>query len=319
MKNKTIVGLIIATSLVLVGSIIFTGVMMVFKWDFTKLSTVEYKTNSYDIAESFKNIRITTDTADVVFVKSKSVKVVCHEEKNTLHSVNVEDDTLVIEDIYNKEWYKNIGINFGTPKITVYIPEGEYGSLTLKTTTGDTDIPKDFTFEGIDISQNTGKVKCLASSGGDIKIKTSTGSIKVENITAGALDLKVSTGDINTLGVECVGDVLINVSTGKVKLENVKCNDIISSGNTGDITLNKVIANKKIDIERSTGDIKLEDVDATELIITTDTGDVKGTLLSDKVFVAKTDTGSVKVPETTSGGKCKITTDTGDIKIEIKK
>ena len=41
--------------------------------------------------------------------------------------------------------------------------------------------------------------------------------------------------------------------------------------------------------------------------------------LTEKIFIAKTDTGEIKVPETTSGGKCKITTDTGDIKIEIKK
>ena len=73
-----------------------------------------------------------------------------------------------------------------------------------------------------------------------------------------------------------------------------------------------------IDIERTTGDIKFNGCDASELVIVTDTGNVKGTLLSDKVFIAKTDTGSIKVPETVSGGKCKITTDTGDIKIEIK-
>ena len=56
--------------------------------------------------------------------------------------------------------------------------------------------------------------------------------------------------------------------------------------------------------------------DAAELSITTDTGDVKGTLLSDKVFIARTDTGRVHVPETTNGGKCKITTSTGDIIFE---
>lgn len=310
--------LVIGASLILIGGIIFSGVMMTLDWDFTKLATVKYETNSYDITESFKNIKIMTDTTDVVFVKSEKIKVVCREESKVLHSVNVEGDTLVIEEIYTKKWYENIGINFGTPKITVYIPEGEYGNLTIKTSTGDTDIPKGFTFENIDITQTTGSVKCLASSNGDIKIKTSTGSIKVENITAGLLDLKVSTGNINATKVECVGDFLVNVSTGKVKLENVKCNDIISSGDTGDITLKNVIADEKIDLKRSTGDVKFDGCDASELIILTDTGDVKGTLLSDKVFIVKTDTGSIKVPETVSGGKCKITTDTGDIKIEIK-
>ena len=71
-------------------------------------------------------------------------------------------------------------------------------------------------------------------------------------------------------------------------------------------------------IERSTGDVRFTDCDAAEICVKTDTGDVTGSLLSDKVFITNTDTGSVNVPETISGGKCEIITDTGDIKITIK-
>ena len=56
---------------------------------------------------------------------------------------------------------------------------------------------------------------------------------------------------------------------------------------------------------------------AAEILIKTDTGDVKGSLLSEKVFVVQTDTGSIDVPKTVSGGRCEITTDTGDIKISL--
>jgi hypothetical protein len=44
---------------------------------------------------------------------------------------------------------------------------------------------------------------------------------------------------------------------------------------------------------------------------------VSGSLLSNKVFTAKTDTGKVSVPNSSNGGKCEITTDTGKIIIEI--
>ena len=50
----------------------------------------------------------------------------------------------------------------------------------------------------------------------------------------------------------------------------------------------------------------------------TDTGDVKGSLLSEKIFIPTTDTGDVDVPKTVTGGRCEITTDTGDIKITVK-
>ena len=59
--------------------------------------------------------------------------------------------------------------------------------------------------------------------------------------------------------------------------------------------------------------------DAAELEISTDTGDVKGSLLTEKVFITRSDTGRIRVPETVTGGKCKITTDTGNIEIEIQK
>jgi DUF4097 and DUF4098 domain-containing protein YvlB len=55
--------------------------------------------------------------------------------------------------------------------------------------------------------------------------------------------------------------------------------------------------------------------DATEIFVKTSTGNVAGSLLSSKVFIANTSTGSIDVPKTTSGGRCEIITSTGNIKI----
>ena len=68
MKKSTKIWLIIAASLVLIGLIIFAGVMSMVKWDFKKLSTVKYETNNYEITEEYRNISIVTNTADIVFV-----------------------------------------------------------------------------------------------------------------------------------------------------------------------------------------------------------------------------------------------------------
>ena len=271
--------LIIAASLVVAGGMIFTGVMTVLKWDFTKLSTVNYETNEYKIGEDYKNISIITKTADVLFVTTKEeTSVVCHEQKNMKHSVSVQNGTLLIEIKDTRNWYEHIGINFGTSKITVYIPKAHYG---------------------------------------EISVKSSTGDIGIEKITANTLDLCVSTGGITVSEVDCSGDVKIKVSTGKTNLTDIKCKNLISGGNTGDVCLKNVIATEKFSIERSTGDIKLAASDAAEIFIKTDTGDVKGSLLSEKVFVAQTDTGRIDVPKTVTGGKCEISTDTGDIKITV--
>lgn len=82
-------------------------------------------------------------------------------------------------------------------------------------------------------------------------------------------------------------------------------------------SLKHVITADRFSIERSTGDVKFEGCDAAELYVKTTTGSVSGTLLTDKVFLTDTKTGSVDVPGTVTGGRCEIRTNTGDIKVKI--
>ena len=117
----------------------------------------------------------------------------------------------------------------------------------------------------------------------------------------------------------CDGDVSVNVSTGKAYLTNIACKSVLSKGDTGDISLKNVIAAENFSIERTTGDVSFDGSDAAEIFVETDTGNVVGTLLSEKVFVVNTDTGKKEVPETLSGGRCKITTSTGNIRINLQK
>jgi len=321
MGKRTKVWLLIALSLVLVGCIVLGGVMTVAKWDFLKLSTDRYETTRHEISESYQNISIMTDTADIVFVPSADMtsSVVCYEQKNVKHSVAVKDGTLAIELVDARKWYEHIGIFFTSPKITVSIPQGEYGALTVTASTGDVEIPKEFTFESIEILESTGNVKNSASALETIKITTSTGNIRVEKVSAGSLELTVSTGKVAVSNVTDTGDVKVSVSTGKTELSNVACKNVISDGDTGRIVLNNVIAAEKIWVERDTGDVEFHGADAAELFVETDTGDVTGSLLTDKVFITETDTGRVDVPKSATGGKCQIKTDTGDIDIRIEK
>lgn len=281
MSRAAKIWLIAASILVLIGCIIFGGIMTMLKWDFTKLSTVKYETNNYEIAGGFKNISIKANTADILFVASESqdCTIICYEQEKVRHTVAVEDNTLAIEAKDSRRWYEYIGINFDTPQITVYIPQGEYDALSVKSSTGD---------------------------------------IRVENMAIETLKLSVTTGSITVSDITCQEDINISVSTGKAKLSDVVCKNVVSSGNTGDIFLQNVIASEKISIKRSTGNVRLEHADAAEIFVKTDTGNVTGTLLSDKVFITKTDTGRINVPKTTSGGRCEINTDTGDIKIKIQ-
>ncbi|MBO4562724.1 MAG: DUF4097 family beta strand repeat protein [Clostridia bacterium] len=172
-------------------------------------------------------------------------------------------------------------------------------------------------FAGVDVRTDTGDVDIASRVSGALRVNTDTGCVACEGISAGSIDIAVSTGRVRLASVECAGSLGVAVTTGKTTLTGVTCASFCSEGSTGDLTLENVICSGGVIIERSTGDVKFVNCDGAELDITTDTGDVTGSLRTDKVFIVKSDTGRIDVPETTSGGKCRIISDTGDIKISV--
>ena len=320
MKRAAKIWLAAAAALVLAGCILFAGTMSVLGWDFAKLSTVSLETNTHEISEVFKNISVTTDNADIEIIRSDDGKcrVVCREEEKAKHTVTAVNGTLTVEINEQKSWYDYIGFYFASPKITIYLPEKEYGTLSVHTGGGSAEIPKDLAFESADISLDTGNIDFFASARKAVKIKTTAGNIFIKDTAADSLDLSVTTGSVTASGVTCTGDIAVGISTGEADLTDISCKSFISDGATGSIALNNVIAENRLSVKRSTGDVKFSGCDAEKLYVKTGTGNVRGSLLTDKVFITDTDTGSVDVPKTTAGGRCEIKTGTGDIKMEIK-
>ncbi len=273
---------IITGAALLVAGVLICGISFgIMGFDFGKMSTVTYVTNTYDVSDRFQNITIHGDTEDILFVSAEDEKcrVVCFEEENDLHNVGVVDQTLTIDRKERKGFQWNFGIATESPSITIYLPEKVYKNLS---------------------------------------IESDTGHISLKDVTAAEMLLSSDTGKMELSDVKISGDLEIQENTGKVILENVTCRNLTSDGDTGSIVMTKVTASGEFNLERSTGDIEFHGCDAETIYVETDTGDVTGALLTEKIFITKTDTGSVDVPKSVSGGRCEISTDTGDIRIEIQ-
>lgn len=293
--------LITAASLTALGFIILIGAMAALDFDFSKISTLKYETNTYEVNGDFDKISIDVNITDIVFAQSddESCQVVCFEAEKVKHSVRCTNGTLTIGVTDNRKWYDYFGISFASPKMTIYLPKSEYASLLIDTDTSDINIPKSFSFNELEIESDTGNVDCMANVSDSIKIESDTGDI-----------------DIASVSSKC--DIDIKTDTGSIKLTDVDCTNFSAESDTGNISLVNIIAEDGIYVESDTGNVKLKNSDASKLSIETDTGDVTGTLLSEKIFIAKSSTGRVKVPDTESGGKCEIRTATGNIKIDIQ-
>ena len=133
MRTKTKIWLIIASILMFSGVVIFGGLMMMLKWDFSKLSTAKYETNIYEITENFDDVSIKSDTADIKFVLSNEdkCKVECYETVNSKHSVIVEDGKLDIKVTDTRtlgDFVGNIGLNFYSPNIPTTLSPNIFSS-----------------------------------------------------------------------------------------------------------------------------------------------------------------------------------------------
>lgn len=294
--------LVFAVCFVVIGIVIAGLGLICIGFDFSALNSAQYTTKTYPVSGSFSDISAVGSVGDIRFVLSQddTCKVVCQEQKKMSHRVSVQDDTLTISQIDDRKWYDHIGVFWGSTTIVVYLPQAEYQHLTVKNSTGDVQIPGDFTFQNASIQVSTGDISLSAGVTESLNLKSSTGSICL-NAMPQANTISISGG------------------TGDIRISDLACQSLAVSNTTGEVLLDNVISAESIGITCSTGDICLNACDAQTLELKTKTGDINGSFLTDKIFDAKTSTGDVFAPSADSGGQCKATTSTGDIHLTLPK
>ena len=256
-------------------------------------------TKTYNIEEPYTDIKIEGKDLDVIIYSSNNGnKVVYSENKKVTIETKVIDGVLTIKQNDNRKFYDML-FNFSDFEVNLYLTEELINSLNIKGQVGDIEINKGFTFSNVDISNSTGDVEFNSNVKNNLSISNSTGDIEVENSNVGeSLNIETKTGDI--------------------ELSNTNCNKLDIKVSTGDTELVNTLVTTDFKMEGSTGDVRFDEFDASNIEVSVGTGNVKGTIKSSKIFIAKSKTGSVSVPEAVTGGVCKITTSTGNIKISYK-
>lgn len=302
MSRTAKIWLIVAGILVVLGPILIV-LAVTANGGLNLFNPAKYETVTQEIASTFDQIAVDTDITDIVVANATADEMPCRisvvSPEQIQHTAEVQDGKLVIRSTDTRKWYERIFSSLQTPKLIMYLPEQEYSSLRIDTDTGNVLLPSGVIFDTLTVNGGTGDVGCASDVTNDLSIRLSTGDVSLSNINADNAEVETSTGCIFFSSVLTKGNVSL-------------------STDTGDISLKDTVADKSIQIKSSTGDVDFDDCDAADLTIKTSTGDVSGFLLSDKIFITDTSTGDVKVPQTTSGGKCEITTSTGDIQIAIK-
>ena len=244
--KKTIIWIAITFCLLLVASVVLYSLSI----------TVKLETNEYEIKETFENIKILTDTADINFVLSENLNtlIICEEHKNIKHSVNVKENTLLVEVNDNRKWYEHIGIS--TSKITIYLSKNEYDEFITESDTGNIHI-NSTNANKLDLSTDTGNLKIVNIKCKNLFSTSDTGNILLENVIAEEkFKIETDTGNVKFIDSDA-SDIFVKTDTGNVTGNLLTDKVIFAESETGDIDVPKVMADEKCEIITETGDIKI--------------------------------------------------------------
>lgn len=318
--KKMRIAMIVSVIIVAAGVVLSLVGLLMMRFDWKRLDLSHYQSKNHEISEDFNSISIDVDTADVILRLSQDgvCRVSCFEDERNPHTVTVQDGTLQIR-VTASKWYHHIGFfNFNEPSVTVSLPKAAYDALQIKTNTGDVTLPGELSFKNAAVECDTGDVNWRSAVSDTLSVITDTGDIEIVGVSPSTLSAKTHTGDISVGEGKIAEKLEVTTHTGEVDLFAIECGALTVESDTGDVEMKELLAAETISVITNTGDVALDRCDAAAITVRTDTGDVFGVLLSEKVFLTKTDTGDVDVPKGTSGGTCEIVTDTGDIEFEIK-
>ena len=317
--KKMKIAMIVSVVIVVVGVALSLVGLLMMRFDFKRLELSRYRSKTYEFVEDFNSISIDVDTADIDFRLSQDgvCRVSCFEDERRSHTVTVQDGTLQVV-VAKTEWYHHISLfNFNGPTVTLSLPKAAYDAVQIHTNTGDVTLPSELSFTNAAVEADTGDVSWQSAVADTLSVVTDTGEIEIAGVSPKKLSVKDHTGDISVSDGK-IEALEVSTHTGDVKLSSIGCGTLTLESDTGDVTLKNLLATGAVSITTNTGDVDLDGCDAAAFTITTDTGDVWGILLSEKVFLTKTDTGDVDVPKGTAGGACEVVTDTGDIELSVR-
>ncbi len=315
MKKSKKAALIVSAALIVLGGVLYAGAAAFTGFDFSVLETASLTRKEYEVNESFNDISIDAKDCSVQFRYSDDGKcrIVCGENENITHTVEVKDNTLNITRNDSRKWYMMIGISLKQYDITVYLPEKTYGALLFESGSGDISVPEDFGFSSGDIRTGSGNVAVSAVFDGNFSVETSSGDVKIKKLSADVIDINTVSGEIDVSEVTAAQTVNIESASGDTGLSEANAKNISAQSSSGGIKFDGVKAAGEIRAESRSGDVSLDKSDADSIYIKTNSGDVSGSLLTPKIYNAETGSGTVKLPRSEEGGTCDIVTGSGDI------
>ena len=266
------------------------------------------------------SLEIESGSAEVKLIPATDgvCTVLCADGADRDYKVWIVDGTLHVERV--RKW-SLFPVSLTGDHIRIYLPDLDYETLWVHSSSGGVAVPMDFTFGNAIIMGSSGGVEFAADVTYELNIQSSSGGVAVDGASPDSLFISCSSGSIQ-LANSTAGEVTLRSTSGSVKAENVRCKAFGSSCTSGSQRLGSVIAEGLLRVDGTSGSVKLDDCDAGEVQVEVVSGSVSGNFLTPKVYDLRSTSGSVSAPgssaptESSSVGRCTVRTTSGSIRFE---
>lgn len=319
MSKAVKISLIVAGCLITIGLLTaIAGAVLIASGigDFNLMTEAAYK--SYDITEKFDSISVNCVESDIkiVLIESGNCRVECTDKDKVTHRVEVRDNSLQINRIDDRPWYDRIfNIDFTEYRITIYLPTGNYENVTLRSVSGDIEVPEGMSCNTAYMYSISGNIFFSAKVNSKLESVSTSGDITIKKIMS-QVYTQSSTSDelIAQQNMHCTDVKAITVS-GDISLSDFSCNTLDISSTSGKIKMNSIDA-LSIKSNSISGNIELDKCNALKLSLETISGDVSGKLTRHKSYSTSTVSGKVNVPPSSGSETCDVSTVSGNITFE---
>lgn len=229
------------------------------------------KDEDVTIDKDFSNVEVESENADILFVPSENNEAFIELENNENNryklDVKVEGKTLEID--VKRKGFSWISFDFfsKSPKVTVGLPDKEYGTIKAETDNGTIDASKIIAKE-LEADTDNGEIFVKEVETQKIIVESDNGDVVLED-NLGEIYGKSNNGNVTVITDTIEHPMDLETDNGQIQLQtkekakNVQFNVKIDNGSVkiyGQSTSEQVIGNGNIEIKLATdnGNITVE-------------------------------------------------------------
>lgn len=220
-----------------------------------------YVTNTYEITDTYKEIRLDAKDAKVKIQPANDdcTKLDFFEKKRRSYEWFLQDGALTIQST-KRRWYHLFRIGIDHSELRICVPKSMLETLSVTSNVGHVEI-------------------CSIVCNGTIDLRINTGNINLENVSCKDFDSKGNAGSVLLNDVAAKEAISVKRNTGKVLLNDCSAPEIFVQTNTGRVC-GRLPSNTVFVVRTNTGKIDIPKAPIGETIggrceIKTNTGNVK--------------------------------------------